>query len=204
MKAYSVAFERQDADAAAALFTPDAAYQWGPFGELLRGPDEIRARWEQASDPRAEPVTFDYEVIAVTDTIGVARWLATHSYPSEGKRFRYDGIFEVALDGDGRSTSFREWWNTREEPLEAAPLTSLSEPRADRRARPTAGCNGSRRPVGNAMKWVIGLPRQHSRLNPQARGCHCRSTSSRGPSTMSSWCIVHDLFSRPIGSRSLA
>jgi ketosteroid isomerase-like protein len=116
MDAYGVAFEEQDAGAAAVLFTPDATYQWGPFGELLRGPDEIRAKWEEASDPPASPVTFDYEVIAVTDSVGVARWLATHSYSVDGKRFRYDGIFEVALN-DGRCTSFREWWNTREEPL---------------------------------------------------------------------------------------
>jgi len=120
MDAYGVAFEQQDAEAAAALFTPEATYQWGPFGETLRGPGEIRAKWEEASDPPATPVPFDYEVIAVTETIGVARWLATHSYPSDGKRFRYDGIFEVALDGDGLCTSFREWWNTREEPLAAS------------------------------------------------------------------------------------
>ena len=64
MDAYGVAFARQDADAAAALFTDDATYEWGPFGELLRGPDEIRARWTEAAD--ASAATFDYEVIAVT------------------------------------------------------------------------------------------------------------------------------------------
>jgi hypothetical protein len=69
MDAYRVAFEEQDAGAAAALFTPGS----------------------------------------------------THSYPEDGKRFRYDGIFEVALDGDSLCTIFREWWNTREEPLEMTP-----------------------------------------------------------------------------------
>jgi hypothetical protein len=71
---------------------------------------------EQASDPPASPVTFDYEVLAVTESVGIARWIASHSYPSEGKLIRYDGIFEVALNG-GLCTSFREWWNTREEQL---------------------------------------------------------------------------------------
>jgi len=52
LEAYGEAFERQDPDAGAALFTPDATYQWGPFGELLRGPDEIRAKWADAIDPR--------------------------------------------------------------------------------------------------------------------------------------------------------
>jgi uncharacterized protein (TIGR02246 family) len=118
MDAYRVAFEQQDGDAAAGLFTPEGTYQWGPFGDSLRGRDEIRAKWDDASNPPASKVTFDYEVIAVTQNVGVTRWLATHSYAGEGKRFRYDGIFEVELNGDGLCTSFREWWNSREEPLE--------------------------------------------------------------------------------------
>ena len=112
MDAYRVAFARQDADAAAALFTDDATYEWGPFGELLRGPDEIRARWTEAAD--ASAASFDYEVIAVTEEVGVARWLATHTYPD--KLMRYDGIFAVKLD-DGLCREFREWWNVREEKL---------------------------------------------------------------------------------------
>jgi hypothetical protein len=78
---------------------------------LLRGPDEIRAKWIAAAD--AATATFDYEVIAVTDEVGVARWLATHTYPD--KVLRYDGIFTVTLTGDGLCTDFREWWNDREE-----------------------------------------------------------------------------------------
>ena len=112
MDAYGVAFARQDADAAAALFTDDATYEWGPFGELLRGPDEIRARWTEAAD--ASAASFNYEVIAVTEDVGVARWLATHTYPD--KLMGYDGIFAVKLD-DGLCREFREWWNVREEKL---------------------------------------------------------------------------------------
>jgi len=110
MDAYGEAFARQDADAAAALFTPDGTYEWGPFGELLRGRDEIRAKWIEAAD--ASTATFDYEVIAVTEDVGIARWLATHTYPD--RLMRYDGIFVVRLS-DGLCTEFREWWNVREE-----------------------------------------------------------------------------------------
>ena len=38
MDSYGVAFSSQDADAAAALFTKDATYEWGPFGELPSKP----------------------------------------------------------------------------------------------------------------------------------------------------------------------
>jgi len=110
MDAYGAAFAEQDADAAAALFTEGGTYEWGPFGDLLRGPDEIRAKWIEAAD--ASTATFDYEVLAVTEEVGIARWLATHAYPD--KLLRYDGIFAVKLD-DGLCREFREWWNVKEE-----------------------------------------------------------------------------------------
>jgi hypothetical protein len=119
LDAYGDAFERQDPAAAAALFTPDASYQWGPFGERLQGTDAIRAKWAESTDPREASVTFGHEVLAVTDTIGIARWLASYTYPQERKILRFDGIFAVALSAEGLCHDFREWWNTREEPLEA-------------------------------------------------------------------------------------
>jgi hypothetical protein len=63
MDAYQRAYESRDADAAARLFSDDATYQWGPFG-------------------------LDYDVLAVTDEIGIARWRANTS--------------EMPLDGEGR------------------------------------------------------------------------------------------------------
>ena len=111
MDAYGEAFRRQDADAAAALFTPDGTYEWGPFGEILRGPDEIRSKWIEAAD--ASDATFDYEVIALDGDGGVARWMATHAYPD--KLLRYDGVFVLKLAG-GLCREFREWWNVQEEP----------------------------------------------------------------------------------------
>ena len=119
LDAYADAFERQDPVAAAALFTPDARYQWGPFGDLLHGPEEIRAKWAEAIDPHEANVQFDHEVLAVTDAIGIARWIASYTYPRERKIVRYDGIFAVSLTGEGVCNEFREWWNSREDPLES-------------------------------------------------------------------------------------
>jgi len=117
MEAYGRAYEARDPDAAAALFSDDATYQWGPFGELLRGPDEIRAKWASAvGDERETVFRFDYEVLAVSEELGIARWLSSVDVPGEGRRLLYDGVFAVALR-DGRCTEFREWWNSSETPL---------------------------------------------------------------------------------------
>jgi ketosteroid isomerase-like protein len=118
MDAYRRAYERRDPDAAARLFTDDATYQWGPFGDLLRGPEAIRERWASAvGDDRETDFEFAYEVLAVTDELGIAHWMASASVPSEHRRLLYDGIFAVALGEDDLCLQFREWWNTDEVPL---------------------------------------------------------------------------------------
>jgi len=86
MDAYGRAYEERDPDAAARLFTDDATYQWGPFGDLLRGPAAIRERWASAvGDERETAWRFEYEVLAVTDEVGVARWIASNDVPHEGR-----------------------------------------------------------------------------------------------------------------------
>src|SRR5437867_2845770 len=101
MDDYTHAYEERDPDAAARLFTADATYQWGPFGDLLRGPEAIRERWASAvGDDRETDFRFDYEVLAVTRELGIARWMASASVPSERRRLLHDGVFAVALAED--------------------------------------------------------------------------------------------------------
>jgi hypothetical protein len=113
LDAYAAAYVSQDPDAAAALFARDSTYQWGPFGELLRGPDEVRRKWAEWRDPEAKE-RFDYEVLVVTEEIGIARWIASSRHAGHSRISRYDGIFAIRLGPDSRCTEFREWWNTLE------------------------------------------------------------------------------------------
>ena len=116
MDAYTAAFVAQDSEGGSLLFTEDGTYQWGPFGKLLVGRDEIRAEWD-AHQNLEETAEMTYEVIAVTPELGVARWIASHTNEREGRRHRMDGVFVVTLTEDGLCDSFREWWNVREEEL---------------------------------------------------------------------------------------
>ena len=71
---YGRAWERQDVDAFVACFTEDAVYQWGPFGDPLRGHAEIRARTAEAIAAQ-EDIQFGHEPLAITpDGRGMARW----------------------------------------------------------------------------------------------------------------------------------
>lgn len=56
-------------------------------------------------DPRAEE-RFEYEVLAVTDEIGIARWIASSHLPSHPNLTYYDGIFVVRLSPDTRDAPY--------------------------------------------------------------------------------------------------
>ena len=108
---YAAAWEGQNPGAAAALFTADGTYAWGPFNEPIQGPDAIKAAWEYATKGQQEEIKFGYEVLAVTEERGIARWWASMKVKSTGKQVRMEGIFLVTLTADGLCTVFREWWN---------------------------------------------------------------------------------------------
>ena len=108
---YGTAWESQDASAAAALFTADGTYAWGPFHEPIQGRDAIQAAWDYATKGQQEDIRFDYEVLAVTEERGIARWWASMKVKSTGVQARMEGIFLVTLTADGLCTVFREWWN---------------------------------------------------------------------------------------------
>ena len=110
---YGRAWERKDTDAFLACFAPDAVYAWGPWGEPLRGHDEIRARFEQAVATQFD-IRFGHEPLAVTpDGRGIARWWVSTEHPETGRIEENEGIFLVTLDGAGRCSDFREWFNSR-------------------------------------------------------------------------------------------
>jgi SnoaL-like domain len=61
-----VAFNAQDSEAAARLFTADGTYPWGPFGETLVGPDAIRRAWDEHQNPdEVAEMTYEVQSVAV-------------------------------------------------------------------------------------------------------------------------------------------
>ena len=115
---YGRAWERRDVDAFVACFAEDALYQWGPFGDPLRGHPEIRARTDEAIAAQ-EDIRFGHEPLAVTaDGRGIARWWVSLRTRAEGANVEIEGIFLVTLNADGLCTDFREWFNADSRPAD--------------------------------------------------------------------------------------
>lgn len=116
LRSYGEAWETRDGDAAARLFTEDAAYQWGPFEEPLRGRPAIRERWGQATAGQDE-VEFGFELLTAMGATAVAEWWCAFVRPKEALRRNLRGIFLLRFTEDGLCSELREWWNAEEHPL---------------------------------------------------------------------------------------
>jgi ketosteroid isomerase-like protein len=110
LDAYKRAWETRDPEAAANLFTEGATYQETPFEDPVRGREGIRDYWSDVTRYQ-EGIEFSYEVLATTETDGIAHWRSGFTRLISNTAIELDGIFLVKLDADGRCTEFREWWH---------------------------------------------------------------------------------------------
>jgi len=112
LRAYGLAWEQRNAQAAADLFAEDAVYSVLPFTAPVRGSHELLKYWKHVTSSQ-EQIHFDFEILAAGPAEGVAHWWASFVRPSERKRLELDGICVVVLNSEGRCTRFREWWHRR-------------------------------------------------------------------------------------------
>ena len=110
---YGKAWMNRDAEAAASLYAEDATYQVTPFDEPMKGRAAIYDYWRGVTTTEQD-IAFDYEILAVTKALGIARWRASFVRVPPGLSTKLDGIFVIAMDGSGKCASLREWWVKRQ------------------------------------------------------------------------------------------
>ena len=114
MEAYGRAWISNDPADVAALFTEDAVYHYGPYGEPSRGRDAIVERW--VSDPMGQhDIRFHSEPLAVAGDLGVGHWSVSFVRAANPSvRTEIDGILVLRFDEDGGCREHREWYAMRE------------------------------------------------------------------------------------------
>jgi uncharacterized protein (TIGR02246 family) len=110
LNSYGQAWEKQDSRAFADLFTDDATYHANPFSEPLRGRSAILEYWSTVTRSQ-DKVQFNYEVLAVTQDIGIAQWWASFVHVTSKSNVKLDGIFVVSLNTEGRCKVLKQWWH---------------------------------------------------------------------------------------------
>jgi hypothetical protein len=110
---YKHAWESQDADAAAVLFSENASYQLTPFHEPMIGRKPIRAYWHRVT-ARGRHIRFVYRVITSTEGVGVADYDANFSRPGPAANIEVHGVLVAEFDEDDLCRRLRLWWHRRE------------------------------------------------------------------------------------------
>src|SRR6185437_4705821 len=102
--AYREAWETNDPDAVAALFTADGVYKVEPWW-IQNGREEIVAGWLEHADKPGDTAFHWWHVARDGDL-----WIleARTRYHSLGKD--YANLWLVELDDEGRARGFSEWW----------------------------------------------------------------------------------------------
>ncbi len=106
-------WESRDAKAAAELYAEGGTYQVTPFVEPMRGRAAILEYWTNVAQTE-EDIRFEYEILAVTPVQRIARWRASFVIVPQRLQTKLDGIFVIALDGEGKCTQLREWWHKQQ------------------------------------------------------------------------------------------
>jgi hypothetical protein len=113
LDAYGRAWESRDPVAAADLFSDNAAYHETPFVEPMRGRAEILAYWSHIERSQGR-IRFGYEILAVSDSNGIAHWWASFTRVPEATQVKLDGIFVITLNAEVQCTTLREWWQRKQ------------------------------------------------------------------------------------------
>ena len=113
LEGYKSAWENRDPQAAADLFSTDAQYYETPFTEPFIGRAQIFNYW--ADVPRHQTnINFSYQILAVAEDSGIARWRADFQRLPSRKPVALDGVLQATFDENGLCQLFEEWWHRLE------------------------------------------------------------------------------------------
>jgi uncharacterized protein (TIGR02246 family) len=113
LAAYRKAWESDDPNDVAALFTEDATYSpfpWPRDNNRWEGRDTIVQKWLGHGDSKVR-WRFEHEILAVDgDTAVIEGWTDYDRGDGEAWDEAYANVWLVRFADDGRAHEFREWW----------------------------------------------------------------------------------------------
>ena len=108
VRRYLIAWRSNQPDDIRALFTEDAVYEYEPSAPPLRGREAIVDSWTAHPD---EPDSWFFEWSIFLERPGLAVVKGHTNYVRRKKRF--DNLWVVQLEDNGRATWFTEWFMER-------------------------------------------------------------------------------------------
>jgi len=113
--AYVRAWETNDPQLVASLFTEEARYFTHPFRDPWDGREAIVKSWTENPDPPGS-WKADYRAIAATGQTGVVRGRTAYLGDDGSVDREYANVFIVEFDGQGRASEFTEFFMLNKPP----------------------------------------------------------------------------------------
>ena len=95
LEAYGVAWETEDPDRFAGLFSDQSLYRETPSADPMVGPDAIR-EYSRLAAQHQRDVSFEFEILSVSPVI--VRWWTSYVKVANGEQTRLDGIFLLEFE----------------------------------------------------------------------------------------------------------
>lgn len=108
IEGYRRAWEERDADAAAALFAPDATYRSNIFEEPHKGRDGVRAYWQSVTSSQSEVRVAMGRPCVDGSRVTVEFWT---NMRVEGAEVTLPGCLLLDFDEEGLCRRLREYWH---------------------------------------------------------------------------------------------
>ncbi len=105
--AYAKAWDERDADAAAALFTPDSEYRTHPFLEPNKGRDGVHSYWADVTSTQSNVTCRMGKPFVDGDRAAVEFWTTLEN---NGAAITIVGCLLLHFDADGLCSRLREYW----------------------------------------------------------------------------------------------
>lgn len=106
--AYVAAWNSNDPQEIADLFTPDARYFTEPHARPWEGQRGIVREWLERADAPGE-VSFEYRVLVTSEDLTIVKGEVTYRNPPKV----YSNLWEIRFASDNRAREFVEWWMER-------------------------------------------------------------------------------------------
>lgn len=113
LAAFGKHFESNDANALAALFSPDVVFHASPFDAPLRGRDALERHFAQMLGSR-HSLSFTAEVVKSAPEASWAHWACGFIRAGTDDPVRQEGIIKAGFDGAGVCSELKQWWNSIE------------------------------------------------------------------------------------------
>jgi hypothetical protein len=109
LKTLGDAWTSKNPDLIGSICADDVKYYENPFEAPRVGRQAVISEWQNVPNSQRN-ITFNFDIIGITDGIGIAHWHASFTRIPEDKIDTLDGIFTIKLNENEMCTEFHMWW----------------------------------------------------------------------------------------------